>query len=161
MAAREERRDLGARDRTAELRRAGDRPEPALVLLEALVGAVHLDVDARQLGAAQDRLEPLGRRVAAEHERTKLLAAGSIGTRELVDVDPVPDRMHLPRGERKRARVDGRDRRTDLLGGADDGVALPMRVPEDERNPQRPHERRREHGVERDHVRDDADRTRA
>ncbi len=35
-----------------------------------------------------------------------------------------------------------------------------MRVPEDERHPEWPHQRRGEHRVERDHVRDDADRLR-
>ena len=53
------------------------------------------------------------------------------------------------------------DRRAHLLGCADDGVALPVRVPEDERDPQRPHERRRQHRVQRNHVRNDADGTRA
>ena len=103
VAAREERRHLGARHRPAEL---GVEPELRREPLElalvrvvlAVAGrAVHLDAHAAgERGAAQDRLEPLRRRVAAEHERAqRAVVRRRVGARELGDVDPVADRAHL------------------------------------------------------------------
>ena len=132
------------------------------VVLAVARRAVRLEPDAaRERGAAQHRLEPLRRRVAPEDERAQRPAAvRRVAAGELGDVDPVPDAAHLLRRERERPLVDGDDRRGDLLGRADDRVSLPVRVPEHERDAERAHERRGEHRVERNHVRDDADRPR-
>ena len=124
VAAREERRNLGARHRAAEL---GVEPELAREPLElalvrvvlAVAGrAVRLDADAAgERRAAQDRLEPLRRRVAAEHERAQ--RPPSAGARRLhgnsATSMPWPIAAHLARRERERAPVDGDDRRADLL----------------------------------------------
>ena len=71
------------------------------------------------------------------------------------------DRVHLRRVEREGTAVDARHRRRDRGGGAQRRARTPVREPEDERNPERPHERRAEHRVDRAHVRDDADGPRA
>ena len=65
------------------------------------------------------------------------------------------DGPHLPRGERKRALVDARHRRRCPFGQAEQAAVAPVGEPEDDGDPERPGERRGEHGVDRAHVRDD------
>ncbi len=71
----------------------------------------------------------------------------------------MPDRLHLVRLEWERAAVDGHDRGREALGGAQQPTRAPVGEPEQERDAQRPHERRREHGIDRAHVRDDCSST--
>ena len=158
MAACEELRHLRARHGPGQLRVRKRERELTLVRLERRIRPVHLDARTGEGRRAQDRLEPFRRRVAAEHEHPQLLADRGLGARELAEVDAVADAPDLRRAERKRPLVDGDDARAQALGDADDHVALPMRVPEDERDSAQPNERSGEHGVERDHVRDDAER---
>ena len=65
------------------------------------------------------------------------------------------DRAELPRRNGKRAVVDARHRGRHALRGSQEAARAPVREPEDERNAQRPDERRGQHGVDRAHVRDD------
>src|SRR5207248_2521820 len=114
---------------------------------------LQLDVDAVYLpDGAQDRLDPLRRRVAPEHERTDTVATAALGAGELVHVDTVPDRPHLRRLEREGTPVDTDDRGREPLGDAQLPGRLPVRVPEQQRNAARTHERRGDQHVQRDHV---------
>ena len=141
---------------------ACERCEASLVRPRSRVGAVQPRRRAPASAAPrEDRLEALRGRVAAEHEDAQLLVRRRVGARELVDVDAVADAVNLPRAQRETSARRRDDRRAELLRRTDDGVRLPVRVPEDERDPARPYERRGEDGVERDHVRDDTERPRA
>ena len=66
---------------------------------------------------AQHDVEPLRRRVAPEREQPEAVARRMVAARELREVDPVADRVHLRRVEREGAAVDARHRRRDR-GGA-------------------------------------------
>ncbi len=165
---------LRAVDRPAQLRPVSE-PElvpkrqelaavPSLQLRQGR--AVHGQPDVepaveRATDRAEHGVEPLRRGVAPEREQTELFPWRTVVARELGEVDPVADRVHLGRVEREGAAVDARDRRGDRRGGTECRAGAPVREPEDERNAERPHERRAEHGVDRAHVRDDADRPRA
>ena len=147
----------------------GDEPlELAAVLPLGRVegGAEDLEpnVDAaveRELHAAQDRLEPLRARVAAEGGEPEVAGAvRAFGTGELGQVDAVPDRHHLLRVDRKRAPVDRDDRRRRARRGLQRPRSRPVRVPEQQRHSERADERCCQHGVDRAHVRDDGDRPR-
>src|SRR5204863_432646 len=82
---------------------------PALELVQR--DAMELDLCAvNLLHCAEDRLDPLGRRIAPEHQRLQTVAPGAIAAVELVHIDTVPDRQDLRRVERKRTAIDGDDR---------------------------------------------------
>ena len=168
VAAGQQRGNLGAGHRAAELAvepQLREQPlelPPVPVVLAACRRAVRLHPHAAgERGAAEDRLQALRGRVAAEDERAQRpVVRRRLGARELGQVDGVAEAAHLGRGERERAPVDRRHGGAEPLRRPQDPVRLPVRVPEHERQPRRPHERRREQHVERDHVRDHAERAR-
>ena len=165
VVRREQLRKLGTRHRIAD-RHAAVEPELRDELLELgavrpfLVGerrAVHvqLDVVAGERHGGDRDVEPLRGRVTPEREQAHAVPVARRRARELVEVDPVADRTELPRGQGERALVDARHRRRDAFRRPQESARAPVREPEDERDPERPHERCREHGVDRAHVRDD------
>ena len=168
---REERGDLGPRDGVAD-RDAPLEPELADELLElpamrALVLGERWAVDVQlhvvpgeRHGGDQD-VEPLRRRVAAEREEPCPGTPAWGCTRELREVDPVPDRAQLPRRKRERAALDARHRGREPLRRLQQITRAPVREPEDERDAQGTGERRCEHGVDRAHVRDDGSSAKA
>ncbi len=142
----------------------GDEPLEFLAMRALIVGQrgtvdVEHDVAADGGNRAKNDLEPLCPRVAAECEQTKRVVLLRRRARELGEVDAVPDRLHLVRLEWERAAVDRNDRGREALGGAQQPTRAPVGEPEQERHTQRPHERRREHGIDRAHVRDDCSST--
>ena len=130
---REERGDLRAQNGVTE-------PDPPLQIelldepldgltMGALLGVPGRAVDdeprveplvERQPQPAEDRLEPLRRRVAAERNQAEVPVRCRAATCELGHVDPVTGRDDLARGERERAAVDGHDvgRQAARRGGA-------------------------------------------
>jgi hypothetical protein len=162
---REHPRNLGADDRVPE-RHAPVEAEPGGEALElAPVRAlllrerrpVHVEPHVVRLHErAQDDVQPLRGRVAPEREQPQpVRVAARAGAVELGKVDPVPDRAQLARGEWERPLVDRRHRGRDALCRAQQAARPPVREPEHERDAERAHERRREDGVDRTHVRDD------
>jgi hypothetical protein len=64
--------------------------------------AVELNLGSLDLPhRSKDGLDPLGRRVASEHQHLQARAPASIRAGELVHVDPVADRPNLRRVERE------------------------------------------------------------
>ena len=139
-----------SRDELLELAAVG-----ALVVGERRAVDVQLDVVAGERHRGDSDVEALRRGVATEREEARPGTVARRRARELVEVDPVPDRAELLRGQRKRPMVDARDRRRDTLRRLEQVARAPVREPEDERNAQRAHERGGENGVDRAHVRDD------
>ena len=143
--------DVGAREQLWNLRTRhgvaeGDTETLEIATMSALEvvqrDPVELDLCALDLlHGSEDRLDPLRRRVASEHERPQAAAPAAIGAGELVHVDAVPDRQDLRRVERERAAVDGDDRGGQPFGGAQRCRRLPVRIPEQERRTPRTHER--------------------
>ena len=105
---------------------------------------------------AEDRLDPFGRRVAAEHERLEVrpCASRSVQPNSFTSI-PCPIGRTLREAQRERAAVDADDRGRELLGRTQLRGRLPVRVPEQQRRSARAHERRGEHDVGGNHVRDD------
>ena len=66
-------------------------------------GPADLQLDAGEVGGADDRLETLGRRGAAERDRVEHVVALALDCREAREVDPVPDRHDLVGAHRERA----------------------------------------------------------
>src|SRR5215210_992055 len=104
----------------------------AMALLEGVQRrAVELDLGpVHALHGAENRLETLGGGVAAEHESPQPVVISVRAARELVDIDPVPDRPYLGRAQRKGAAVDADYAGGELLGGTQRRRRLPVRVPQ-------------------------------
>ena len=165
VVAREQRRDLGPRHRAPEVHASFERElvrEPLeLRAVPLLLGGERRPVDV-QPHAVVDRgnrpqhdVEALRGRVPAEREQPQAVVVTARRARELREVDPVPDRVHLVGLDREGAAVDGDDRGGHALGRLQEPARAPVREPEKERDSERTHERRREHRVDRAHVRDD------
>ena len=94
---------------------------------------------------AQDDLEPLRRRVAAEREQPEARRSwAGVAARELLEVDPVADRVHLARVEREGTAVDARDlARRERVAARSVGLACQCVYQSTTRHPDRPGERRR------------------
>ena len=121
-----------------------------------------LEADARNRGdPSHDDLEAFGRRGAAQRHEVHRITRLALYAREPGEVDPVPDRNDLPRGERERARLDGDHGSREPFCEMQEATLLPVREPQQHRHPPRTRKRRSEHGVDRAHVGDHGERSAA
>ena len=127
-----------------------------LLVRERRAVRVKLDVVACERHRGKSDIEPLRGRVAPEGEEPHPFTCTRRRARELLEVDSVPDRAQLLRGERERALVDARHRGRRALGRRSRRLARQCVNQRTSGTRSGRTSGAGEHGVDRAHVRNDS-----